>query len=105
MLQSSVQDSNTPSGYFDALLCGSKGHSTASLQPATPDLSSLAATHLMPLGEQLQGILLLPNICNDRWRRHIDFDDLLRWFLTSGAVCLQAGQYLGDVLHFACSSA
>ena len=57
MLQSSVQDSSTPSGYFDALLCGGKGHLTASMQPDLPDLNSLAATCVSPLEEQLQGIL------------------------------------------------
>ena len=72
MLQSSVQDSSTPSGYFDALLCGGKGHLTASMQPDLPDLNSLAATCVSPLEEQLQGILLLLHICNGCWRRQND---------------------------------
>ena len=75
MLQVAVQGSDTPSGYFDALLCGSEGHSTASSQPDLPDLNSLAATCIRPLEGQLQGNLLLISICNGRWRRQTGFDE------------------------------
>ena len=97
-----VQDSDAPSGYFDALLCGSEGYSTASWKPALPNLHSLTTTYAGPAEEQFHGILLLLNICTGGWRRQTilkSYQDAAPHPLMSAC---EPGQHLGDVLHLTC---